>query len=246
MDKLFKKLLLSFFLMLLAACASFVPQPAETVVTEQIDSTISAQGWRHFPLPGKKLTSYQYGRIHGRPALIAKAGTSASMLRKAVNIDANKLDTLSFSWVVPELIQGADLTVREQDDSPVRIMLSFEGDTSKFSAKNAMLSELALAMTGEPMPYATLMYVWCNKRAPGSVIHNPRTDRIRHICVESGTANLKQWLDYQRHIRADFVKAFGEEPGKLLNIGIMTDSDNTRTLTSGAYGDVRFGRLAGQ
>ena len=32
-------------------------------------------------------------------------------------------------------------------------------------------------LTGEELPYATLMYVWCNKRAPGSVVRNPRTDR---------------------------------------------------------------------
>ena len=109
-----------------------------------------------------------------------------------------------------------------------------------------MLSELALTMTGEPMPYATLMYVWCNKRPPDSVIDNPRTDRIRLICVESGTANLQQWLDYKRNIRTDFIKAFGEAPGKLLNLGIMTDSDNTQAQASAAYGDVHFERQGEQ
>ena len=103
-----------------------------------------------------------------------------------------------------------------------------------------MLSELAQVMTGEPMPYATLMYVWCNKRQAGSVVINPRTDRIRSVVVESGSKNLRQWLDYQRNIGADFEKAFGESPGNLISVGIMTDSDNTKTHIAAAYGKVFF------
>jgi hypothetical protein len=122
------------------------------------------------------------------------------------------------------------------------VILVFEGDKKKFSAKNAMLSELAQVMTGEPLPYATLMYVWCNKRPADTVVLNPRTDRIRSIVVESGKKNLRQWRDYQRKIHRDFERAFGEAPGKLLSVAIMTDSDNTKTQVAAAYGGVRFGQ----
>ena len=132
------------------------------------------------------------------------------------------------------------MAVRESDDSPVRIVLAFEGDRSRFSAKNAMLSELSRTLTGEEMPYATLMYVWCNKREPGSVILNPRTDRIRKLVVQSGPLHLNQWLDYKRNIREDFERAFGEAPGALVGIGIMTDSDNTASTTNAWYGPVRL------
>jgi Protein of unknown function (DUF3047) len=199
------------------------------------------EGWRHFPLPGKTATIYSFSQQDGRRALTAKAGTSASMMRRDLNIAASDLTDLSFSWQVPHLIENADLAERDFDDSPVRIVLTFEGDKTKFSAKNAMLSELAQVMTGEPLPYATLMYVWCNKRQSGSVVVNPRTDRIRSVVVESGAKNLRQWLDYQRNIRADFEKAFGEVPGNLISVGIMTDSDNTKTQTAAAYGKVVFG-----
>jgi hypothetical protein len=205
-----------------------------------VDKSFSA-GWRHFKLPGKTATVYDFVRKDGRDALTATAGVSASMMRRDVHIAAAKLDTVNFSWQVPELIAGADLADRDFDDSPVRIVLTFEGDKSTFTTKNAMLSELAQALSGEPLPYATLMYVWCNKRLPGSVVVNPRTDRIRSIVVESGAKNLRQWLDYQRNIKMDFEKAFGEAPGNLLSVGIMTDSDNTKTQVAAAYGQVFFG-----
>ena len=73
--------------------------------------------------------------------------------------------------------------MRERGDSPVRLILAFEGDRSRFSAKNAMLSELTRALTGEDMPYATLMYVWSN--------HHPRAQmgaRIRAAAPEAVAA----------------------------------------------------------
>jgi len=161
------------------------------------------------------------------------------MLRQRVRIESQDLGALSFSWKVPELIAQADLAQRDAADSPVRIVLAFEGDRSRLSIKDRMLSELAHALTGEPMPYATLMYVWCNTRPPGSVIVNPRTDRIRKLVVESGRSRLNQWLDYERDIRADFMQAFGEPPGALVGMAIMTDSDNTRTVARAWYGHVQ-------
>jgi hypothetical protein len=228
-------------LLAMTACAIRPVEHVQTSTAPTVEKSFFA-GWRHFTLPGKTATVYDFVRTDGRDALTAKAGISASMMRRDVNIAAAKLDTVNFSWQVPELIAGADLAERDLDDSPVRIVLTFEGDKSKFSAKNAMLSELAQVMTGEPLPYATLMYVWCNKRPSGSVVINPRTDRIRSVVVESGAKNLRQWLDYQRNIRSDFEKAFDEVPGNLISVAIMTDSDNTKTQTTAAYGKVFFGQ----
>jgi hypothetical protein len=197
-------------------------------------------GWRHFTLPGKAATQFGYAQKDGRDALAVRAVASASMLRHSVRVEPAELGSVRFSWKVPELISEADMATREADDSPVRVILAFEGDRRKFSARNSMLSELALALTGEEMPYATLMYVWCNKREPGTVINSARTDRVRTIVVESGAKKLNRWLDYERNIRADYERAFGEPPGALVAIGIMTDSDNTRSTATAWYGPVQL------
>ena len=160
------------------------------------------------------------------------------MLRQTIRAEPGELGKVSFSWKVPALIAGADMMQADTDDSPVRVVLAFEGDRSRFSAKNAMISELALTLTGEPLPYATLMYVWGTHREPGSVILSHRTDRIRKLVLESGPQRLGQWLDYERDIKADFEKAFGEAPGALVGVGIMTDTDNTRGHAQAWYGPV--------
>lgn len=196
--------------------------------------------WKHNVFPGKQPTLFTHGTHAGRQGMYAQADASASMLRKQVRLEPSELGLVKFSWLVPELIDGADMTLRELDDSPVRIVLAFEGDCSRFSAKNASLSELARLLTGEEMPYATLMYVWSNQHAPGSVIINPRTDRVRKLVVESGSDKLGRWLDYERNIRADYEKAFGEAPGALLAVALMTDADNTRSVARAWYGPLNI------
>ena len=239
-------------LVLLSGCASTSTPPAAKPMAAAEPSTapqphpqadlqtISPNLWQPMHLPSKRKTLYAHSQHEGRQAIKATANRSASMFRQKLRIAPRDLGALQFSWAVPMLIEQADMAVRETEDAPVRVILSFEGDREKFSAKNKMLSDLSHALTGEEMPYATLMYVWCNHCPIGSLITNPRTDRIRKLAVESGKGHLNQWRDYERDIRADFLAAFGEEPGALTGIALMTDTDNTQSQATAWYGPVRL------
>ena len=236
-------------LFLLQACSNLQPTaqvntPGTTQAKDQ-DTATNWQPedqlkWEVVRIPGKVATQYSVVRLSNRRSLMASAASSASMLRKDLRIEPEQLNALNFSWQIQKLIEGADMAQRDYDDSPVRLVLAFDGDRSQFSPKNAMLSELTHALTGQPMPYATLMYVWCNQRPVNSIIQNPRTDRIRKIVVESGAGRLNQWTSYERNIRADYEKAYGEAPGALIGIGIMTDSDNTRSHAQAWYGPIQL------
>jgi len=232
--------------LLLTACAHWAapsPEDKSPQVLRQLPLEFSAKDksqWQAMRLPGKLLTAYRVAPQGPHDALLAESASSASMLRQALHIAPAQLGALHFDWRVERLIPGADMRQRDAEDSPVRLILVFEGDRQGFSAKNNMLSELTLSLTGEPLPYATLMYVWCNDCPAESVIVNPRTDRIRKLAVESGGDRVGQWLHYRRDIRADFKKAFGEEPGALLGLAIMTDTDNTRSTTRAWYGTIRL------
>jgi hypothetical protein len=231
---------------LLVACATPQKVADQSIAAPARNSWDSAaiSRWDGMQFPNKESTSYaldQQAPVDARgfrSALRAQANASASMLHTSLNISPEELKHVHFSWLVPALIEGADLATRQGDDSPVRLVLAFEGDRGNFSAKDAALNELTRLVTGKEMPYATLMYVWCNKRPVGSVIHNARTNRIRKIVIESGPQGLKQWRNYERDIRADFEAAFGEAPGALVGIGIMTDSDNTQSQTQAWYGKI--------
>lgn len=221
--------------LLLAACSIIRPSPEEAQVRLEPAST-----WHAMALPGKRSTLYAPKQHEGRPAIHARADRSASVWRRAWAKPAHELRDIRFSWWVPSLLEKANLTERDGDDAPVRLVLAFDGDHGALSARNRLLFDLAESLSGERPPYATLMYVWEPRAPVGSVIINSRTDRIRKIVVESGPANLKQWRDYRRNVADDFRRAFGEEPGPLLAVAYMTDSDNTHTKAEAWYGEVHF------
>jgi hypothetical protein len=214
---------------------SQITQITKTPVSWQPEDQLK---WESVKIPGKLATEYSLVRLNNRNKLMANAQASASMLRQDLHIEPERFSALSFSWQIQKLIADADMAQREHEDSPVRLVLAFDGDRSQFSPKNAMLSELSHALSGKPMPYATLMYVWCNHRPVNTVIHNPRTDRIRKMVIESGPQRVNQLISYERNIRADYEKAFGEPPGALIGIAIMTDTDNTRSHAQSWYGPI--------
>lgn len=192
--------------------------------------------WRPFPLPGKRFSEFQLVTHESVPALAVESEHSVSILRRRFPGGLASADELNFSWKVDALPEGADLSVAGRGDAAVRLLLTFDGDMSKWSERSHRLSELSRLITGEPMPYATLMYVWSNQGDPGQVLMHPRTDRIRNLVLESGGEHVGQWRHYRRNIRSDYVKAFGEEPGPLKSIAIMTDTDNTKSRVKAWYG----------
>ena len=200
--------------------------------------TDNSLGWHHVPLPGKRPTTYTLGEHKGRAAWRAESDASASLLRRRVQATITENTTVEFAWWVPTTIPTADLRRAETADSPVRVVFAFDGDISKLPMRDRMQFQAAEALTGEAPPYATLMYVWDNITPPESILRGARSDRVRKIVLQSGDAQLRQWLHYRRPLQADFVRAFGEEPGKLIGMALLTDSDNTKTKAQAWYGDI--------
>jgi hypothetical protein len=208
------------------------------VAASRVGTPEDLMKWEHYQLPGKRPTYFGAHRWQGRDALVARADGSVSMIRRKLQVLPQDLGSIQFSWLLDALNTDSDMAHAQADDASVRIVLAFGGDRRNFSPRNAMLSELAHVLSGEPLPYATMMYSWCPQRPVGATIVNPRTDRIRTLVVESGDQGLGRWQDYKRDIAADFRSVFGEEPGPLLAVGLMTDADNTQSKTIAWYGPV--------
>jgi hypothetical protein len=142
------------------------------------------------------------------------------------------------------VIPGADNTRKSTEDSPVRLVISFAGDLDKLPFDDRLFFDQIKGFTGQQLPYAALMYIWENRAPKNSIIPNPHTSRIKMVVAESGREKLGVWQDQSRDIYADFKRAFGEEPGRITSIGLMTDTDNTGENVHAYYGDMVFKRVA--
>ncbi len=195
-------------------------------------------GWRHQRFGSARPTRYGVGEREGRPAVHALSRAGNSTLRLPLGEPVDPLLRLDFSWLVPRLNGKADLRDADVDDAVVRVILTFDGDRAAFRPRDHWLSEMVRLVTGEPMPHATLIYVWDHRYPVGTVIPNPHTDRIRMLVVQSGEAGVGRWHDMARDVAADYQAAFGEAPGRLTGLGLMSDSNNTGESVEAWFGPV--------
>jgi hypothetical protein len=237
---------------LASGCATVAEQPPEIVPLPYVSNFSESppgegvpQGWQKWTLSKfKQPTQYKLVNESGRTVVKASADASASGLVHRVKIDPKTYPLLSWRWKVDELIAKADTTRKNTEDSPVRVVVSFEGDLDSLSLDDRIFYDNIRLVTGQDLPYATLMYIWENRVPRNSVIPNLHTSRIRMIVAESGREKLGVWQDVTRNLYEDYKRAFGEEPGRVSAIGIMTDTDNTGENVHAYYGDIVFRRVA--
>ncbi len=188
----------------------------------------------------RKPTDYQIVQDQNRAVLHARAEGATSGLRQQVNIDPTAEPWINWQWKIGAQVNTVSKASVETEDSPVRIVLGFDGDKDTLTFGEQIMFETAKLITGHDFPFATLMYVWDSKLPTGTVQHSKRSNRIRSIVVDHGPEGVGQWRDFSRNIIDDYKKAYGEMPGKLIAIGVLTDTDIEDETVEAWYGDIHF------
>lgn len=187
---------------------------------------------------GKRHTDYRLVNGSAGTVLQATAERAATGLYRRVRVDPFRQGLLEWSWRVDDLMPGTDKRVASREDSVARLVVSFHGDPERLDFQQRALLRLARVFAGEPLPYAMLIYVWSNRIPVETALQSPQIERIRMIVVESGAARLGHWLRYRRNVLEDYRRAFGEDPGDIVAVGVLTDSDNTQQTARALYGDI--------
>jgi len=198
--------------------------------------------WKHLQLASFKTnTEYMTVVEDGAVVVRAMAHGSASFLGLQTDFDPHKFPMLSWRWKVAQGIPAANTADQAKEDAPVRVMVAFAGDTSKLSFKDRFAASAAQTISGQALPYATLMYVWGGKVAVDSITTSSRSGRVKMLAVAADDQGIGKWQTYTRNLVDDFKRAFGEEPGNVTSLELMTDTDNTGADAQAYYGDVTVG-----
>jgi hypothetical protein len=237
--------LLLAFLVFVGGCASTPPDgqawPDVQPFSANTAGTALPRGWQPWIINRAKApTVYQLVEDASTQQVVLRAAAeqSASGLKQRLDVTPAELPLIAWRWRVVDLITSADNQDRYSEDAPARMMLFFDGYKVKLPVREQMLMETAHMLTGQELPYATLMYVWENRFGPETLLRSAFTGQVRMIVVGTGLDRIGTWKTFQRTYVDDYRRAFGAEPGRLVGVGIMTDTDNTGESVEAFYGDI--------
>ena len=200
--------------------------------------------WRVVGIPGGKiaLTTFTLTSMEGSTVLKLEANSAYGNLVHALAPNAvTARPLLSWRWRLDAPLPLADPRTRKGDDSALKVCLLFDVPLERLGLVERNLLRLAREVSAELLPSATLCYVWDDKLAPETLLHNAYTGRVRLIVAAGRGQPLGQWQSQSRDVAADFQKAFGEESSSLpplTTLLVGADSDNTGGHSLGFIGDV--------
>lgn len=201
--------------LLFAVLMIALPSAADEIAVARF-ATEGLRGWQ--PKSYKGTTDYSLMQDDGHTVLRANAHGTASGYTKKLPFNPAVYRYLRWSWKVASTVPNGNETTKQGNDFSARVYVIFPG---RFFWQMRALT-----------------YIWANKLPKGDFVPNPYSSRAMLIAVESGPAKVGQWLPEERDILADYRCVFGKEPPEAGGIAIMTDADNTKSETTGWYGDI--------
>ena len=197
--------------------------------------------WAHQPLSKlKRDTVYKLVNDGSSNILTGSANGSASLYLAGLKPPLNASATLNWRWQADAPVPGADNRKKELEDSPLRVMIAFDGDRSTLPENEQKRFKRAKSIAGRDLPYAVLMYIWSEQGPVESIIPSAHTSQIKMIVAASGSSGIGQWQSLRRNIADDYRRAYGSEPGPVTGIAVMTDTDNTGAKAVGQYANIRI------
>lgn len=212
------------FVFLVSLCTA---QETECIVKEEFNNL---NNWEEISL-NKSLnkTTYAIEKTEKGSHLKIHAKNSASGIVYNKSFDVNEFPKIRWSWKIDNTIKNAAYNEKSGDDYPIRIYILFHYNPLLSSMFDKAYYELAKKIYGHYPPQNALNYVWANEQNTPEFYASPYTKKVMIVPVEKGEQNLKHWIINERNIVKDFEKVFGKTPNSKATIGIMADSDNTKS-----------------
>lgn len=209
--------------------------------SEKMNNSDLFKSWHVFNFDHiSKHTKYTLVRQSGAKVVQAMSQDSASGLYRETDIDTTLFPLIQWRWRVNNTLKSGDASTKDGDDYAARIYINFKYDINRLGMLERLKYESFKLIYGRYPPLAVINYIWANKLPKGKQVNNAYTRRVKMIAVESGGEKLGKWITETRNVYKDYQQAFGEVPGAITGIAIMTDTDNTGETATSFYGDIYF------
>jgi len=221
---------------------------AAAVIAPLLDGPADAPqlspAWRVATLPRqtKPVTQFSAERVDGRAAVRIDANESYGNLLHELQGQTVPRQ-LRWAWRMHIPNAATDLHTKAGDDTPAKVCLSFDLPLEQVPFGERTLLRIFRSSAGEPLPAATLCWVWGRIEPRGVLMDNPFTRRVRYMVLRNAADGIDTWFEETRDIAADFRRAFGDEAPTLpplVAVLVGGDADNTHAHTQAHVADLRF------
>lgn len=192
------------------------------------------------PMQRKPFTRFSVVDADGRRALRVEATESYGNLVHPLHLD-HLPSALAWQWRVDEAVPGADLYRRDGDDTPLKVCVFFDLPLGNVPFVERQVLRMLRSQSSEPLPAATVCYVWDPHLAPGTTLDNAYTHRLRYIVLHGADVPLHRWTSERRDVVADFRRLFGNESPTVppvIGVAVGADTDNTHSHSVGLVADL--------
>ena len=174
--------------------------------------------WREVEVKGH--TQYALETLDTGTSLKAHSLGGASILLRPFRFDPDTYARINWRWRVDRFVEGENLHRKEGSDASARVYVYF--DTA-----------------GLPWQKRNIDYVWSRTLPIGTILNSPFSKASKIIVVDSGIEHQGTWHSVSRNLEKDYRRCFGKSgPPNVTAIGLMTDTDNTRSEALAYFDDV--------
>ena len=174
-------------------------------------------GWRLSPVQGVPGPTYRITGSHSlRVVAVGQAATATFRLRQPLRPPAStRAGALNWRWRAETPLNGADLKRRAGDDSPIRVVITFQDGR-------------------------VLTYCWGNREGRGESFVSWAGRNRMVIVLERAEDADGSWHVERRDPFSDYRRLWSNAPKPIVSVGIMADTDALKVRSAAEIGDITW------
>jgi len=154
--------------------------------------------------------------------LSAETDGNAIDAGRPADVNLRIYNKLRWRWRTWSLPVGGNEEIKDKNDSGAAVRIVFKGG----------------------LRARMLKYVWSSSLPKGTETESAGNSKIKVVVLQSGTGRMGEWIWEEVNAYEDYKRLFGGEPRTVRILGVITDANNTETLSKADYDDFSFIRVA--
>ena len=174
-------------------------------------------GWKLNRMQGVDPPTFEVTRSHTlRVTAIGQGGTATYRLRSPIRPSPSvQQGTITWRWRAGTPLRGADLKRRAGDDSPIRVVITFQDGRS-------------------------IAYSWGNREGRGESFASWAGRNRMVVVLQRAEDADGSWHEERRSPFADYRRLWNSAPKAIVSIGIAADTDALKMRSAAEVGDLTW------